>query len=745
MRFIRENIVCIIFVALAAVCTFFRIQTDDEIYMDYTDISTLSGEADTSNGVLAVNGTDITDPEGIFAVTRSISLPAGSCHIEVDHENDEDAFIILKDSESVYLREALPAGEERSVFQISPGREINNLNVELGYEGSGPVTIKHILFTRDFGLFYSDDLILGIFLCIGAVLLNFYIKKKGVPSPALVIAAAAITAASFPLLSESFVYGHDTAFHMMRIEGIKDALLSGQFPAMIYPNAAYGHGYLGALYPSLFLYVPAVLRLLGISALNAYRTAFFLINVFSYITAYICGKRISGNVNGAVIAAVLYTLAPFRLTDIYFRSTLGESLALIFFPLVICGIYDLTVGGGKQWRMLFIGMTGLLESHLLSAVFIAAVCGVFFIFYNLAAIWEKELRPGLLSRITGIIKAALASVAVNMAFFVPFFYYRSQDLQLDDTIRRFNPARAAQPMYEIFSSIPRLLTDKDDAFLRREMIPTLGLIGMAGIFVTLLLIFSLRENIKERYFFLIAAAAEVFIVYMASDLFPWRTLEKFPTLFNQLMLLEHPWRLFGVVIALYPACIAVYLTKDSKAKAHFISLSASLVILSLITVVPMTDIFFNNRSREFRIDTGNTAYSYNVDYMPREFKDMETLKGDQEPLAYGEASVSSREKKPAGISLICRRTGEGEAAVRVPLLYYKGYRAVDDKGRSLTLYETEPGDICVSLPEDWQEGGIRVYYPPSPLFIIALIFSAVSFIILIKGGFCITPKLEDQT
>ncbi len=719
---IGRHIVCIIFIAAVAFFTFLRIQTDDEIYMDFNSLSVTASESDISGGVLRVDASAVTDKEGLFAESRSVDLPKGSYNFEIDHENGDGAFLTFMDSETPCFTGELPAEESRTVFRFDTDREINDFTVRFYYSGEGSVTLKHLLITtQGSALIYSDNLLSGLLLIVLALIFDYILVIRNKQIPLEVLAgAAAVFAASYPLFASGFLDGHDTAFHMMRIEGIKDALLDGQFPAVIYPNDAYGHGYMGALYPNIFLYIPAALRLMRVSALGAYKASFFLVNIFSFLTAYLCGKTISGSRRGAVLAAVLYTLAPFRLIDIYFRSTLGEAIAMVFFPLVLLGIYNITIGDSERWRALFVGMCGLIESHILSAIFGGALCAVFVLVFLLKLFKEK--------RIIKLIYAAAASLAASLVFFVPFFFYRAQDLQLDDTIRRFNPARAAQPMYEIFSSLPRLLTDKDDAYLRREMIPTLGLVGLACIALTLCLVLCAKTGREEKRFALTALGLETAIVYIASDMFPWETLEKFPGLFNQLMLLEHPWRLFSIAVCIFAPISALALEKTDKLKPSFTAFALALVALSLMTDCLQTDMVFNNRSRYIDMETGDRAYSYNVDYMPREFKDMEALRTDEAPCSE-QVDITKYSKKGTHIYLAYENNRGGDAGIRLPLLYYRGYRAVNAAGRPLAVYEGELGDICV-VP-DAESGEIRVDFTQPVMNVAAFIFSVIAVVLVL--------------
>ena len=78
--------------------------------------------------------------------------------------------------------------------------------------------------------------------------------------------------ASLPVLRDFFVYGHDLAFHLTRIESIKDGLLSGQFPVRVDTAFLNGYGYISSMmYGEALLYIPALLRLCGVSMMASYQ------------------------------------------------------------------------------------------------------------------------------------------------------------------------------------------------------------------------------------------------------------------------------------------------------------------------------------------------------------------------------------------------------------------------------------------------------------------------------------------
>ena len=97
-------------------------------------------------------------------------------------------------------------------------------------------------------------------------------KEKLVDACVMILLAIFVTA---PFYASSMAGADDQCYHLLRIEGLKDAILDGQMPAIILPNAMSGNGYLNSMYPYLFLYLPALLRICGVSLILSYKFNFF--------------------------------------------------------------------------------------------------------------------------------------------------------------------------------------------------------------------------------------------------------------------------------------------------------------------------------------------------------------------------------------------------------------------------------------------------------------------------------------
>ncbi len=695
---------------LIALFTFLRIQTDDELYLSFESFHVSAGAFDTSEGIIALPaGTELPAGE-IYASSKSFDLPKGSYRAEIEYEYSEDGVIRLTDGEALLAEFPLGHDQIREEITFSLSRRANDFKVRLISPGpKTPLIFKHIAFDCD-RLLFRDHLFLGLFL-IALVFALPLLSDKGWISFRSLPVVFCILFASYPLFAPDLVTGHDTVFHMMRIEGIADALLDGQFPAVIYPEAAFDHGYIGALYPNLFLYIPAALRLLNVSAAGAYRFTWILINIASFASAFYAVKTILKNRNAGLFAGMLFCLAPFRLIDVYYRSTLGESLAFVFFPLLVAGLYRILIADGEEegsaengkrvvpWLPLMLGMSGMVESHILSALYGGAVCLLFcLVFFK--KLLEKE-------RLLALGRAAVSTLLVNLGFFVPFFYYRSQDLQLDDTIRRFNPKELAVSLADTFRILPYLYSDNEYTLLHRTMVPVLGVTGLLGLCLTAAWLVSEAKKDLLRRFIAVSFALELFLIYFSSDLFPWATLEKFPGLYHQLYLLEHPWRVFEIVVTLLAVTVPVAVFRLSELKPYRFAAAGMLVILTVATAALQMDLY-RNRGTTIGELQGNTAWSYNVDYMPHYFTSLEDCEKNQEPAGTGSVHVTDFHKE--GTTVDFRYSGaSGESAVGLPLLYYYGYHAEDETGAALGVSESETGTVQVTLPSR-ESGSVHVHF-----------------------------------
>ena len=261
----------------------------------------------------------------------------------------------------------------------------------------------------------SDVFLMCFILACGFSLVGICLFKKELNAKfkiALFLIALAIFV-SYPLFNNYLIWQHDINFHLNRIESLKEAISNFQIPNRINVLANNGYGYIAStMYPELFMYIPALLRVFNVSYILSYKALLFLINFVSIFTMYYCIKKISKNTKAGLIGAIIYAGANYRLECIFSRGAVGEALALAFLPIVILGLYEVLIGNRKHWYLLALGVTGVLQSHIISSFFLVIICAVFGIAFIKNIIEEKRYKE--------ILIAIATVVLLNIWFIVPF-------------------------------------------------------------------------------------------------------------------------------------------------------------------------------------------------------------------------------------------------------------------------------------------------------------------------------------
>ncbi len=209
--------------------------------------------------------------------------------------------------------------------------------------------------------------------------------------------------------------GGDLQFHLCRIEAIRQALSTGQFPVRISGYWCGGYGYASSvLYGELFLYAPAVLRIIGFSPQDAYKFYLLAVNVFTCFSAYYCLKKMLGERLSAFVGTAVYMLAPYRLSTLHLRAAVGEYTAMAFMPFIIYGLY-LIYGRRRGWQWLALGFSGLIQCHVISTF----MAGIFTALVCLVRIRQTLSKEVLLQ----FVRAVVCTVLINAWFLLPFLEY----------------------------------------------------------------------------------------------------------------------------------------------------------------------------------------------------------------------------------------------------------------------------------------------------------------------------------
>lgn len=239
----------------------------------------------------------------------------------------------------------------------------------------------------------------------------------------MVFGILAVTAfiGGLPLYQPGLMPAKDLVFHLQRIEGLSQGILAGDFPVRIQPGWLEGHGYAASVfYGDIFLYIPAVMRLVGFTVEEAYKFYLQLVNLAAVLIAFFSFRKITKDDVAAAAGSILYTGSLYWL-DCLHKAKVGRCSAMAFYPLVAAGFYLLFTEDTDSreykriWGYLTAGFTGLLMTHMLSGL-MAAIYAVLACLLMVKRVLRKNT-------IIELLKAAGAFVLINLWYLVPFLSY----------------------------------------------------------------------------------------------------------------------------------------------------------------------------------------------------------------------------------------------------------------------------------------------------------------------------------
>lgn len=137
-----------------------------------------------------------------------------------------------------------------------------------------------------------------------------------------------------PFFRPGFFPTHDGEWAIVRLAEMQRELKDLQIPPRWsdYLNHGYGYPLFNFTYPFPF-YLGTVLKFLSIGLTDSIKMIFVGSVFLSAIFMFLLGRELAGDFGG-LLASVFYTVAPFRLVDLYIRGSIGESLSLAIFPML---------------------------------------------------------------------------------------------------------------------------------------------------------------------------------------------------------------------------------------------------------------------------------------------------------------------------------------------------------------------------------------------------------------------------
>ena len=619
--------------------------------------------------------------------------------------------------------------ENEITADFTLSKDAKALEIRINYGGEGSLRLRE-LSIAPYTLFYTDTyFLIAVFLLLHLAAWLYVRSGRRLPQEKLVDYAVILGVtllATTPMMQTYLYNADDLCYHLARLEGLKDGILDGQvIPVNILPEGLQNNGYMNAMYPYLFLYIGAILRICRVSLAFSYKTLIFLSNLGTAVCAYVAVKSMVKSRRSVILSVVLYTLMPYRFTNILSRGDLGETIALVFWPLVIAGLYHIVMGDRKKWYYLVIGFTGALQSHILSVVYVAAVCVITVLLYCVRIARER--------RYVELLKAAGLTVLLNAWYVVPFLYYYFNE-ELNKEVLRWSG------YFEQSINLSNM-TQTLSLYNKQYFSLGLALLGCLGIGIVYLFCEKRGRVGGADGFTLYMLTLGGMFVFLSTGYYPSRALMANDFFENIATMLQFPWRFLGPASACFLFAGAAGLARSEILKPYRNLIFAMLVSLNLLVIVsvPADNNHVPYKNAESVASKGHeTKLGSSVGlFYPHEWRLVEATDDrlSRSVVISDMTSVSVLDFKKKGTKAAVSYTARTDNAfIELPLQNYLGYRAVDESGQPVKIERGEGGRMRFLVNGDGAEHRIYVRYGPVPGFIIADAVSALTILYCLYRG-----------
>lgn len=609
----------------------------------------------------------------------ALSVGGGTYTLAWDIETDADNLIHIRTTNDAAITPddiVIQAGKPQGSATFTSLDEIYDLQIVVDYQAGSYLRVNRIDLTghqRTNGVFTLFFLLLGM-----AALCALHISGWLTPSRrgAMVIVLAAVFLASTPDLRSHLVTGHDAEFHMGRVLNMVNALRSGQFPVRLGAFMQNGYGAaLSAFYPDLFLYLPAILVMLGTTLVYSYHVLFILMHLTSAMTMWYAAEKLFKSETAGVGASVLYTLAQYRLMDIYTRFAVGESLAMCFLPLFVLGMYEVLWGDKRRWKLLAVSASLICQSHLITTAF----CGVMALGVGALSCVHvvKERRVG------AVCKAIVAALLLNAFFFAPMLTYSRQ--HVTTAFLMHNLSEDTISLAQIFF-MPDLDAAVHDPTVSAGQIG-LGLAMLLAAAAALYAAVTREKRERADVLALLFCASGAVFSLMSTDLFPWGRMSSLTG--GLIDYIQFPWRLLtfaSVCFAFAGGYALMRLTRDNGAVMR-------LAVLALCAVCAMPLLSDETRKAQFIYDGALPHWDLRFGDYALPNANLRAL-DSRDPVPSSGITVEDFDK--FGTRITANVSAQQDGTIVMPLYAFDGYAASLD-GQPIPIERNETDHMLISI------------------------------------------------
>ena len=567
------------------------------------------------------------------------------------------------------------------------------------------------------GAMTAARIVTWVFFClisdIFILLMIRYPAKRKIYAALLIASVVMTLSIIWPV--DYLTSGEDLFFHINRIFGIREGLLSGTPWVKLQQNWYNGYGYaVGIFYGDALLYFPAVFNIAGIDMQISFKLFVFLLHLLTVCSAYYCFSRMYDEKTGCC-SAIFYGFLLFRWIDLYHRSAVGEFCAMAFLPFLIYAVYLLWNDDFAHSRLMFvIGFTGILQTHLITCEM--AMLMVF------ALLIGSPRRTFSKKRILSLSTSAAWVLLVNLSFVVPFLDFSSK---CRVTVMNNSATNMAIFLNQKISySLYQLIT-----FATVQVF----IVFIIAVILRLRYLYSGRskkeknaDGNKSRFPVNLLLVLTALFIFAGTSFFPWKQIIKIGFLTMPVTSIQFVWRFLAVsgVFATVIICeILSRLFAGSKNHRY-----AALCLLTVMLLPGLVYSFIGTADKTFSRFSFDSSALISKWCSLEEYLIAGTDSSDVVPefTTSGDVKITSYSKEGTKITFTYEAGNGG--TVELPVFNYPYYRAEAD-GTQIPVEDGTNHRIRLNISRD-SKGTLHVQFRTPVLWILSLTASILGILIL---------------
>ncbi len=416
------------------------------------------------------------------------------------------------------------------------------------------------------------------------------------------------------------------------------------------------------------------------------------LNIGAALSIYVAAKRLFEKRWAATGASILYTLASYRVVNVFTRIAFGEALAMVFLPLFLVNLYDVVCGDARRWKGLALSAACIFCSHMITTLFCAVLAAGFCLLHIRKIILQKRLLP--------LVKAVLVCLLLCLYRIGPLVMYSMQGLGADDLFR--NITEFSVELGQVLLMNAGTITRETNNPQIMEFSVEIGLPLMIGAALALYAVLQKEERGKSEWAALKLVAGGALMTIAATDFFPWGAVSLLTQ--GQVGYIQFTWRLLILATPMLALAGGYGLCEFGGKRQDAAAVAA--LSMAVICVMP---IFSSEIQNPIYVEKGviispfmgrsfpEYTYSDTTDFLAIRKRPVE-IDGDAEMADYEKRSTT----------ITAQVSARAESRITFPLFDYDGFRATVD-GREIAVERGSNNRVSVVLPAG-TSGALKIWF-----------------------------------